>query len=64
MKTYHPPKSKRGALRQYRAIMNAYRRDFAGGGAFGWDWPTFAINSPERYKQVRTLQALYRELPY
>ncbi len=36
------PKSKEGALRQYDAILRSYRRDFAGGGSFGFDFPTMA----------------------
>ncbi len=58
-----PPKSKEGAQRQFDAIVRSYRRDFAGGGSFGFDWPTFRLNSPERYEQVMRLQALWPALP-
>jgi len=58
------PKSKSGCERQIDAILRAYRRDFAGGGAFGWDWPTFRLNSPDRYERVRALQKLWHDLPF
>ena len=58
------PKSKEGCIRQYNAIINSYRKDFAGGGSFGFDWPTFRINSPERFERVRMLQDLWYDLPY
>ena len=61
--TYRQPKTREGADRQYRAILNYYFRDFAGGGAFGWDWPTFRLNSPERYARARELITLARQLP-
>ena len=56
------PKSAAGAQRQYNAIVRAYQRDFADGGAFGFDWPTFHANSPERAARARHLLDLYREL--
>jgi hypothetical protein len=58
------PKSKQGCVRQVDAILRSYRRDFAGGGAFGYDWPTFRLNSPDRYERVRALQNLWHELPF
>jgi len=58
------PKSKEGCARQIDALLRAYARDFAGGGAFGWDWPTFRMNDPDRYARVRTLQTLAIELPF
>ena len=58
------PKSKNGCARQINAILNSYRRDFAGGGSFGYDWPTFRVNSPERYERVRALQKLSDDLPF
>jgi hypothetical protein len=57
------PRSKRGAYRQYRALLRAYTRAFAGGGAFGWDWPTMRRNSPETYAKLRALVAVYPQLP-
>ena len=57
------PKSSEGASRQYAALIRSYRRDFAGGGSFGFDWPTFRINSPERYERARLLLRLIDELP-
>lgn len=58
------PKSKEGCARQIDAILRSYRRDFAGGGAFGFDWPTFRANSPKRYERVRALQTLAVQLPF
>ena len=57
------PKSKEGALRQYDAIIRSYRRDFAGGGSFGFDFPTMRLNSPERYAQLEHLSSLFKTLP-
>ena len=57
------PKSKEGALRQYDATLNAYRRDFAGGGSFGFDWPTMRLNAPERFEQLQRLASLFKTLP-
>jgi hypothetical protein len=58
------PKSKEGCERQIDALIRAFQCDyFAGGGKFGWDWPTFRRNDPERYEQIRALQNLWRELP-
>jgi hypothetical protein len=58
------PKSKEGCVRQINAILRSYMLDFSGGGAFGYDWPTFRLNSPERYARVRALQNLWHELPF
>ena len=57
------PKSKEGALRQYDANLNAYRRDFAGGGSFGFDWPTMRLNAPDRFERAQKLAALFKTLP-
>lgn len=57
------PKSRQGCDRQIAALIRSYKRDFAGGGAFGYDMPTFAANSRERYDQVIALQALRDTLP-
>lgn len=57
------PKSKEGAARQFDSLIRSYRRDFAGGGAFGFDWPTFRLNSPERYERARELSRLFASLP-
>ena len=60
---YAMPKSKRGARRQYNAEIRRYQRDFAGGGMFGWDWPTLNANRPELYAHLRHVNATYRTLP-
>lgn len=57
------PKSKRGALRQYDAILRGYRRTYAGGGMFGFDWPTLRINAPEAYARILVLREVYPKLP-
>lgn len=58
------PKSKAGCERQINALLNSYRKDFAGGGSFGFDWPTLRLNSPERYERIRALQNLWHDLPF
>ncbi len=58
------PKTKAGCERQIRALLNSYTRDFAGGGSFGWDAPTFRLNSPLRYARWRELQKLWCDLPF
>jgi hypothetical protein len=57
------PKSKRGALRQYNALINACQRDFAGGLVYGMDWPTIRNTFPERYARIQELKAMYEGLP-
>ena len=65
MKTVKPwPKSKEGCSRQIDALIRRYRRDFAGGGAFGFDWPTMCLNAPATYDRIRALQKLNGELPF
>lgn len=41
------PKTIAGADRQYRILLRAYKRAYDGGGTFGWDSRTLAINEPE-----------------
>lgn len=60
---YKQPKSQRGAYRQYRAIINACRRDMDGGGPFGMDWPTLRATFPERYARLKELENMYKDLP-
>ena len=50
------PKSRAGALRQIDRLISRYRKDFAGGGSFGFDWPTMRLNAPEIYDRIRLLQ--------
>jgi hypothetical protein len=57
-----PPRTRRGAQRQYDAIVRAYKRAFAGGGMFGWDGPTFRANWPEGYQRAQDIAALWRKL--
>ena len=63
MKTYRMPKTKRGARRQYNAIMAACRRDLAGGLSFGMDWPTLGANFPDRYNHLHVMNRAYKGLP-
>ena len=56
-------KSKRGALRRYRAILAQCRRDLAGGLQFGMDWPTLRITFPGRYAEIEALRSAYANLP-
>ena len=57
------PATKRGARKQYNAIMAKARRALAGGLSFGMDWPTFGANFPKEYAYVHQLNRLYKELP-
>ena len=57
------PKTRRGAMRQYNAVIRLYHIDFVGGGMFGWDWPTFRLNSPALYERAKALRAIYASLP-
>lgn len=60
---YKQPKSQRGCMRQYRMILNACRRDMAGGLTFGMDWPTLRATFPERYARLKELENMYKDLP-
>jgi hypothetical protein len=57
------PKTKRGAMRQYNALINACRRELAGGLQFGMDWPTVRTTFPERYARIQALKSMYEGLP-
>ncbi len=56
-------RTKRGAARRYNAIIRQCRRDFAGGLAFGMDWPTLRATFPERAAEIDRLKAIYGSLP-
>lgn len=58
-------RTKRGALRQYNAILRAYKRDYPDGGMLGFDWPQKSVraNDPQRYEQLRRIRAIYGSLP-
>ena len=60
---YTMPKSKRGARRQYDALMRQYRRDYVSGGAFGFDWPTLRANRPALYYHLQEMNEAFRTLP-
>ena len=57
------PKSKRGARRQYDAIMRQCRRDLSGGLSYGMDWPTLRATFPDRYAHLQAMNAAYPTLP-
>lgn len=63
MNTKPWPKSKEGCAKQIDALLAEYRRNFAGGGSFGFDWQTLRMNDPERYERIRALQTLCLGLP-
>ena len=60
---YKMPKTKRGAVKQYWAILRAYRRTYDGGGMFGYDWPTFRLNAPEAFAHIAAIRDNFRALP-
>lgn len=57
------PKTRRGARKQADALINQYRRAFSGGGSFGFDWPTFRMNSPDVYNHLEAIRKVYSHLP-
>ena len=61
--TYKLPKTKRGAARQYRAMINRAREAMQGGLEFGMDWPTFRSWFPEAYAHIQAMRAVYPSLP-
>ena len=54
-----PARTVQGAVRQYNAALRAYQTRFAGGGAFGWDWPTLRMNCTETYDFLTALRATW-----
>jgi hypothetical protein len=57
------PKTKRGALRQYNAVMNRVFRSLRGGLEYGLDWPTFYATFPDEAAHVTAIKAVYKSLP-
>jgi hypothetical protein len=57
------PKSKRGAVRQYNALINKFYREMEGGGTFGIDWPTARIFFPQECAHIDAMRSAYRALP-
>jgi hypothetical protein len=57
------PKSKRGAARQYNAIMNRVHAQLRGGLQYGLDWPTFRVLYPAEAAHVIAIKAAYPKLP-
>lgn len=56
-------RTKEGALRAYDTTLRRYMRENAGGGQYGYDWPTMRVQAPETYARLRELIALARTLP-
>ncbi len=52
-----------GAIKRYNAILAEYKRRYAGGGMFGFDWPTLRMNEPETYLKMKILKRLMVILP-
>jgi hypothetical protein len=50
------PVSERGADYQHRTLLRAYKRAYDGGGMFGWDTRTLAINEPELFRYLTRLE--------
>jgi len=58
-----PVRTRRGADRRYRSVINSYKRAFAGGGAFGFDVPTLRLNDEASYLEIRALASIIDHLP-
>lgn len=56
------PKTRAGCLRQADALIRLYRKDFAGGGSFGFDLPTMRLNAPAMYGRYKALCERYSML--
>lgn len=57
------PKTKRGAMRRYNAILNRCFKDAKGGLSFGLDWPTLRSLWPDRFKEISFIRSIFAELP-
>jgi hypothetical protein len=57
------PRTQRGATRQWNALLRAYRRNWAGGGMFGFDWATMRLNDQDTYYHLAALRHLFDGLP-
>lgn len=56
-------RTKEGATRRYESRLRQYMRDFAGGGSFGFDWPTMRLNAPGTYAELRQILDIFPTLP-
>lgn len=56
-------RTKRGAIRRYKAIIRQCYRDLRGGTQYGVDWPTLCATFPDRAKEIRALRERYPSLP-
>jgi hypothetical protein len=53
------PKTQRGADLQHRRLLRAYMKAYTGGGVFGYDTRTLAINEPEVYARLGHLERIF-----
>lgn len=58
-----PPRSKRGAARQHDALLRRYMRAYTGGGMFGFDSRTMAVQEPACFAYLTRLQRDFPNLP-
>ena len=42
---------------RYNRIVRSFSRDCAGGGSFGFDWPTMGVLFPDRVAECRRIRA-------
>lgn len=57
------PKSKRGAMRQHTALIRRYMRAYHGGGQFGYDLRTMAVQERELFDYLTRLEREFANLP-
>ena len=57
------PKSKRGSDLQHRILVRAYVRVYNGGGMFGYDTRTMAVQEPELFAYLTMLEREFEALP-
>lgn len=49
------------AMKRYNKIFTQYQLDYAGGGQFGFDWPTIKLNRPETYWELKKMLEIMRD---
>lgn len=57
------PKTRRGVLREYDAIVRQARGEMSGTLDDGFDWPKMKVSYAKLYERVLQLRALYKSLP-
>ncbi|MBK4735981.1 hypothetical protein [Noviherbaspirillum pedocola] len=61
--THKMPKSKRGAVRQYNALVTRFYRELDGGCTFGIDWPTARSFFPKECAHIDAMRSAFAALP-